>query len=201
MFDKGLPERGDKPWHADSAFGGRQHLGARSHHGIGPARPPCGGVRPGPALPRRAFPGSCASFIAARRSGPIRRAISPSSWIALRAGSSMCCCRSMSRGFCSPRRARRSLATSRSRCRASTAIVRAHNKLGFSQILSELDLPQPATRVVASAKELMEAKRFPMVLKTPVGTASRGTWIVKDDAQLDESARRNRGGRLASPNR
>ena len=30
--------------------------------------------------------------------------------------------------------------------------LRAHNKIGFSQILSELDLPQPATRVVASAR-------------------------------------------------
>jgi predicted ATP-grasp superfamily ATP-dependent carboligase len=65
--------------------------------------------------------------------------------------------------------------------------VRAHNKLGFSQILSELDLPQPATRVVAGAKELMAAKRLPMVLKTPVGTASRGTWIVNDDAQLQKA--------------
>jgi len=63
--------------------------------------------------------------------------------------------------------------------------LRAHNKLGFSAILSELGLPQPATRAVASAKELMAAKRFPMVVKTPVGTASRGTWIVKDDAQLE----------------
>ena len=62
--------------------------------------------------------------------------------------------------------------------------LRAHSKLGFSQILSELGLPQPATRVVSSASELMQAKRFPMVLKTPVGTASRGTWMVKDDAQL-----------------
>ena len=65
--------------------------------------------------------------------------------------------------------------------------VRAHNKLGFSQILSELDLPQPATRVVAGAKELMAAKRLPMVLKTPVGTASRGTWIVKDEAQFQRA--------------
>jgi predicted ATP-grasp superfamily ATP-dependent carboligase len=62
--------------------------------------------------------------------------------------------------------------------------LRAHNKIGFSRILTELDLPQPATRIVASAKEVMEVKRFPMVLKMPVGTASRGTWIVKDDAQL-----------------
>ena len=63
--------------------------------------------------------------------------------------------------------------------------LRAHSKLGFNQILSELGLPQPETRVVANASELAQAKRFPMVLKTPVGTASRGTWIVKDDAELE----------------
>ncbi len=65
--------------------------------------------------------------------------------------------------------------------------LRAHNKIGFSQILSELELPQPTTRVVASAEELMASKRFPMVLKTPVGTASRGIWIVNDDAELERA--------------
>ncbi len=62
--------------------------------------------------------------------------------------------------------------------------LRAHNKIGFSRMLSDLGLPQPETRIVADRQELMAAKRFPMVLKTPVGTASRGTWIVKDDTQL-----------------
>ncbi len=65
--------------------------------------------------------------------------------------------------------------------------LRAHSKLGFSRILTELGLPQPATRVVANAGELAQAKRFPMVLKLPVGTASRGTWIVEDDAQLRDA--------------
>ncbi|MCC6891085.1 MAG: hypothetical protein IT536_21365 [Hyphomicrobiales bacterium] len=63
--------------------------------------------------------------------------------------------------------------------------VRAHNKLGFSQILAELDLPQPSTRVVGSARELLEMLSLPAVLKTPVGTASRGTWIVRDPAQRE----------------
>jgi hypothetical protein len=62
--------------------------------------------------------------------------------------------------------------------------LRAHNKLGFSEILSELGLPQPPTQAVRGVNELMAAKRFPMVLKTPVGTASRGTWMVKDEAEL-----------------
>lgn len=62
--------------------------------------------------------------------------------------------------------------------------LRAHNKIGFSEILSELGLPQPATRVVRSVEELLAVKRLPMVLKTPIGTASRGTWIIKNDAQF-----------------
>jgi predicted ATP-grasp superfamily ATP-dependent carboligase len=66
--------------------------------------------------------------------------------------------------------------------------LRAHNKLGFSEVLTELGLPQPPTRVVRGVNELMVAKRFPMVLKVPVGTASRGTWIVKDDAALEKAA-------------
>jgi predicted ATP-grasp superfamily ATP-dependent carboligase len=65
--------------------------------------------------------------------------------------------------------------------------LRAHNKLGFGEVLSELGLPQPASQVVSGTDELMAAKRFPMVLKTPVGTASRGTWIVRDDAQLADA--------------
>jgi predicted ATP-grasp superfamily ATP-dependent carboligase len=67
------------------------------------------------------------------------------------------------------------------------AYLRAHNKLGFSEILSELGLPQPATRVVASASELKAAKHFPVVLKTPIGTASRGIWIVRDDTQFNKA--------------
>lgn len=64
---------------------------------------------------------------------------------------------------------------------------RAHNKRSFSEILSELNLPQPETRFVASVKELMAAKRLPMVLKLPVGTASRAIWIVGEDAQLQKA--------------
>jgi predicted ATP-grasp superfamily ATP-dependent carboligase len=65
--------------------------------------------------------------------------------------------------------------------------VRAHNKVGFSQILSEIGLSQPATRLVYSREQLFGAKRFPMIIKLPVGTASRGTWIVGDDAQFSKA--------------
>jgi predicted ATP-grasp superfamily ATP-dependent carboligase len=65
--------------------------------------------------------------------------------------------------------------------------VRVHSKLGFSHVLSELGLPQPATSVVESAGELVDQKRFPMVVKLSVGTASRGNWIIQDEAQLERA--------------
>ena len=64
----------------------------------------------------------------------------------------------------------------------------AHSKAGFSRLLDELGLPQPATRIVKSASELRDAIRFPCVVKTSIGTASRGIWFVRDDGGLDAGA-------------
>jgi predicted ATP-grasp superfamily ATP-dependent carboligase len=61
----------------------------------------------------------------------------------------------------------------------------AHSKAGFSRLLDQLGLPQPATRIVKSASELRDAVRFPCVVKTSVGTASRGIWFVRNDGDLD----------------
>jgi predicted ATP-grasp superfamily ATP-dependent carboligase len=60
----------------------------------------------------------------------------------------------------------------------------AHSKAGFSRLLDELGLPQPATRIVKSEGELRDAVRFPAVVKTSVGTASRGIWFVRNDGDL-----------------
>ncbi|MGM4902956.1 ATP-grasp domain-containing protein [Tardiphaga sp. 866_E4_N2_1] len=60
----------------------------------------------------------------------------------------------------------------------------AHSKAGFSRMLSELGLPQPETQIVASADVLRNAVRFPCVIKTAIGTASRGVWMVRNDADL-----------------
>jgi ATP-grasp domain-containing protein len=60
----------------------------------------------------------------------------------------------------------------------------AHSKAGFSRLLDELQLPQPVTRIVTSSSELRDAVRFPCVVKTSIGTASRGIWFVRDDAAL-----------------
>jgi predicted ATP-grasp superfamily ATP-dependent carboligase len=60
----------------------------------------------------------------------------------------------------------------------------AHSKAGFSRLLNELGLPQPTTRIVTSASELRDAVRFLCVVKTSIGTASRGTWFVCDETGL-----------------
>jgi predicted ATP-grasp superfamily ATP-dependent carboligase len=63
----------------------------------------------------------------------------------------------------------------------------AHSKAGFSRLLDRLGLPQPATRIVKSASELRDAIRFPSVVKTSVGTASRGIWFARDEADLERA--------------
>jgi predicted ATP-grasp superfamily ATP-dependent carboligase len=63
----------------------------------------------------------------------------------------------------------------------------AHSKAGFSRLLDELQLPQPATRIATSSSELRDAVRFPCVVKTSIGTASRGIWFVRDDDGLTQA--------------
>jgi predicted ATP-grasp superfamily ATP-dependent carboligase len=60
----------------------------------------------------------------------------------------------------------------------------AHSKAGFYELLNELDLPQPRTQFVADARQLQDAVRYPCVVKTAIGTASRGTWLVQSSADL-----------------
>jgi predicted ATP-grasp superfamily ATP-dependent carboligase len=60
-----------------------------------------------------------------------------------------------------------------------------HGKAGFSRRLDALGLPQPATRIVKSTDELRDAVKFPCVVKTSVGTASRGVWLVRNEADLE----------------
>ena len=64
-----------------------------------------------------------------------------------------------------------------------------HGKAPFSRLLSSLRLPQPATRIVTSERALREAVRFPAVIKTSVGTASRGVFVVREPRELDEAVR------------
>ena len=59
-----------------------------------------------------------------------------------------------------------------------------HSKAGFSRLLDRLGLPQPATRILNSAHELRKAIRFPSVVKTSIGTASRGVWFAHNESDL-----------------
>ena len=61
----------------------------------------------------------------------------------------------------------------------------AHSKAGFSRLLDRLNLPQPPTRIVTSAQAMRDAIRFPAVIKTSVGTASRGIWFVRNADDLE----------------
>jgi predicted ATP-grasp superfamily ATP-dependent carboligase len=61
----------------------------------------------------------------------------------------------------------------------------AHGKAGFSRLLDRLGLPQPPTQIVTSARPLREAIRFPAVVKTAVGTASRGIWFIRNASDLE----------------
>lgn len=65
----------------------------------------------------------------------------------------------------------------------------AHSKAGFSRLLDQLGLPQPPTAIVTSAQELREAISFPAVVKTSVGTASRGIWFVRHADDLEGALR------------
>ncbi len=61
----------------------------------------------------------------------------------------------------------------------------AHSKAGFSRLLLQLGLPQPPTEIVTSAQALRAAISFPSVVKTSVGTASRGIWFVRNAQDLE----------------
>ncbi|MDB5575982.1 MAG: hypothetical protein JWR80_1158 [Bradyrhizobium sp.] len=74
----------------------------------------------------------------------------------------------------------------------------AHSKAGFSRLLDRLSLPQPATRIVNSPSALRDAVKFPAVIKTSVGTASRGIWFVRDAHDLEFALQdMNAGGAFA----
>jgi predicted ATP-grasp superfamily ATP-dependent carboligase len=72
-----------------------------------------------------------------------------------------------------------------------------HNKAGFSRLLDRLGLPQPATQIVRSEAEL-RAARFPSVVKTSVGTASRGIWFVRRADDLEGALQDLRAVRLSA---
>jgi predicted ATP-grasp superfamily ATP-dependent carboligase len=63
----------------------------------------------------------------------------------------------------------------------------AHSKAGFSRLLGELGLPQPETSIATSRDDLRVRVRFPAVIKTSIGTASRGIFVVRNARDLDNA--------------
>jgi hypothetical protein len=60
----------------------------------------------------------------------------------------------------------------------------AFSKSRFSRLLDELALPQPATRFARSAQDLRNLAAPPCLVKSAVGTASRGTFVIRTEADL-----------------
>jgi len=65
----------------------------------------------------------------------------------------------------------------------------AHSKAGFGRLLDELALPRPPTREVRPGTELATAVRYPCVVKSAIGTASRGTFVLRGPADLEAASR------------
>jgi predicted ATP-grasp superfamily ATP-dependent carboligase len=72
----------------------------------------------------------------------------------------------------------------------------AHSKAAVCRLLARLNLPQPPTRILTSQAEPRGATRFPAVVKTSVGTASRGIHFVHNESELASSLHEiySRGG-------
>jgi hypothetical protein len=64
----------------------------------------------------------------------------------------------------------------------------ALGKIGFARLLRELALPQPPTRIL-TWPELRAAARYPCVVKSRIGTASRGTTVLRSPADLAAARR------------
>jgi hypothetical protein len=64
------------------------------------------------------------------------------------------------------------------------AYERVHSKAGFSRLLDDLGLPQPRTQFIETPQQAGRIDEFPVVLKSAIGTASRGVWIVPDAREL-----------------
>jgi hypothetical protein len=65
---------------------------------------------------------------------------------------------------------------------------RVLTKLGFSSLLSELGLAQPPTRFLDDPRSLARHAAYPFVVKAALGTASRGTWLIRCEADRDRAA-------------
>ena len=151
----------------------------------------CRAITSRSAIPRhtawRGFRDSSGNFIVVRRCATIPPGFSLSSSDCCPQGISTCCCRPMSRDFCSRGCKSSSRAASGSALPGFESYRMAHSKAGFSRLLMQLGLPQPATRNRnVGAAQLRDSdplsRRWS---RRRVGTASRGIWFVRNANDLE----------------
>jgi predicted ATP-grasp superfamily ATP-dependent carboligase len=64
------------------------------------------------------------------------------------------------------------------------AYLTALDKASFGLLLQELAIARPQSEVLPSLDALPAGLSFPCVLKASIGTASRGTFVIRSDAEL-----------------
>jgi biotin carboxylase len=78
---------------------------------------------------------------------------------------------------------------------AFDAFEQVQSKARLADLLTRLNVPQPATSVVRSADEFARARPFPFFVKAAFGTASTGVWRVTDERGRDALLARFEQGR------
>ena len=58
------------------------------------------------------------------------------------------------------------------------------SKVRFSELLDQLNLPQPPCRVITTAQELLDSDPLPCFIKQPYSTAGRGVHLVRSRDEL-----------------
>jgi predicted ATP-grasp superfamily ATP-dependent carboligase len=65
------------------------------------------------------------------------------------------------------------------------AFEQVQSKAGLAELLTRLNVPQPATDLVRSADEFVATRSYPFFVKSAFGTASTGVWRVRDEEQRE----------------
>ena len=65
----------------------------------------------------------------------------------------------------------------------------ALDKARFSRLLSELGIAQPQTQIFADIMLISDDTELPMIIKRPIGTASRGVMFIRTATDLTEARR------------
>jgi predicted ATP-grasp superfamily ATP-dependent carboligase len=71
---------------------------------------------------------------------------------------------------------------------AFSAFEQTQSKTALTQLLARLGIPQPATEIALSRRELLAERPFPYFVKAAFGTASAGVWRVADATGRDRLA-------------